>query len=425
MSLPRLLLGASAGTMGYATHLRVHGDLPATARRSRSGGPPPLAAELERAGLRGRGGGAFPLAAKLAAVGRAKGRPVVVVNATEGEPMSVKDRMLVQALPHLVLDGAHCLADMLGTGDVVVALDEAMREGHATIRHALRERPDAGRRAGQPRLVTVPAGYVTGHETSVVNFVNRGIARPMTQPPRISERGIGRRPTLMSNAETLAHVALIARHGAEWFRTLGPADEPGSALVTLSGGVNAPGVYEIEHGSRLDALVRAAGGVPEPIRAFLLGGYAGTWIEGAGAAALRLSRGALRPLGASLGAGVIVALPRSACPVAEVTRTAGWMADQNASQCGPCINGLASIADTLAEVCEGRAGRQAFSDILRWSKLVIGRGACAHPDGTAAFVTSALRVFAAEFDDHARHGPCDACGGRPVLITPRERSIVA
>jgi NADH:ubiquinone oxidoreductase subunit F (NADH-binding) len=425
VSLPRILLGAGVGTMDYATHLRVHGELPAGARRSRGGGSAPLLAELTQAGLRGRGGGAFPLAAKLEAVRRGKGRPVVIVNGTEGEPMSVKDRMLLEALPHLVLDGAYCLADMLGTGDIVIALDESMRNGDAAVRRAVRERPEAGRRAGQPRIVTVPAGYVTGHETAVVNFVNRGVARPVTQPPRISERGIGRRPTLMSNAETLAHVALLARHGAEWFRGLGLIDEPGSALVTLSGGVRAPGVYEIEYGSRLDALVRAGGGVREPVRAFLLGGYAGTWIDAAGAAPVRLSRSGLRPLGASLGAGIIVALPRSACPVAEVTRVAGWMADESASQCGPCVNGLASIADTLAEVCDGRAGRDAFSDILRWSELVIGRGACAHPDGASAFVTSALRVFTAEFDDHARHGPCDACAGRPVLITPRERSVVA
>ncbi|HEX3690032.1 MAG TPA: NADH-ubiquinone oxidoreductase-F iron-sulfur binding region domain-containing protein [Solirubrobacteraceae bacterium] len=424
MSLPRILLGAGADTMDHATHRRVHGDLAAGRRRSREGGRA-LLDELTRSGLRGRGGGAFPLAAKLASVQRAKGRAVVVANGTEGEPMSVKDRMLLEALPHLVLDGAYCLADVLGTEDIVIALDESMGDAHDTVRRALRERPEAGRRRGRLRIVSVPAGYVTGHETAIVNFVNRGIPRPLTQPPRISERGVGRRPTLMSNAETLAHVALIARHGADWFRRLGRSDEPGSALVTLSGGVSAPGVYEIELGSRLDALVRAGGGVAEPVRAFLVGGYAGTWIDAAGAAPLPLSRSGLRALGAALGAGIVVALPRSACPVAEVTRVAGWMADQGASQCGPCVNGLASIADTLADVSEGRPGRDAFADILRWSELVVGRGACAHPDGAAAFVTSALRVFSAEFDDHARHGRCDACARRPVLITPRERSLVA
>ncbi|MGZ4192996.1 MAG: NADH-ubiquinone oxidoreductase-F iron-sulfur binding region domain-containing protein [Solirubrobacteraceae bacterium] len=425
MSLPRLLLGVSADTMDHATHVRIHGELPGAGRPSNSGLPSPLVAELNRAGLRGRGGGGFPLAAKLDAVQRAKGTPVMVVNATEGEPMSVKDRMLLEAVPHLVLDGAYCLAEAVGTREIVIALDENLRDAENVIRRAVAERPEARRRTGQPRIVVVPAGYVTGHETAIVNFINKGIPRPVTQPPRISERGVGRRPTLMSNAETLAHVALIARHGAEWFRELGPGDEPGSALVTLSGGVSAPGVYEIEYGSHLASLVRAAGGVTEPARAFLFGGYAGTWIDAAQATTLRLSRGSLRPLGASLGAGIIVALPQSACPVAEVTRVAGWMADESASQCGPCVNGLASIADTLAEVCEGRGGRDAFSDLLRWSKLVIGRGACAHPDGVATFVTSAMRVFATEFDDHAVHGACDACARRPVLITPRVRSAVA
>ena len=424
MSLPRLLLGVDAHTMDYATHVATHGELGDMGPRGR-GLPSPLVSEVTRAGLRGRGGGGFPLATKIDAVQRAKGTPVVVVNATEGEPMSVKDRMLLEAVPHLVLDGAYALAETVGTRDLVVALDESLRDAQDVVRRAAAERPEARRRNGQPRIVVVPAGYVTGHETAIVNFINKGIPRPMTQPPRISERGVGRRPTLMSNAETLAHVALIARHGAEWFRELGPSEEPGSALVTLSGGVRAPGVYEIEYGSHLTSLVRAAGGVTEPARAFLFGGYSGTWIDAAAATTLRLSRDALRPFEASLGAGVIIALPQSACPVAEVTRVAGWMADESAAQCGPCINGLASIADALAGVCEGRGGRDAFSDILRWSGLVTGRGACAHPDGVSAFVTSALRVFATEFDDHAVHGACDACARRPVLVTPRERATVA
>jgi len=339
--------------------------------------------------------------------------------------MSVKDRMLLEALPHLVLDGAYCLADALGTRDLVIAVDESLRDAAEAMRLALRERPEAGCRAGQPRMVTVPPGYVTGQETAIVNFVNRGIPRPTTQPPRIAERGIARRPTLMSNAETLAQVALIARHGAEWFRELGPPDEPGSVLVTVSGAVSAAGVYEIEYDSHLATLVRAAGGLTEPARAFLLGGYAGTWVDATAATTLRLSRTSLREHRASLGAGVIVALPRSACPVAEVTRVGAWMSDESASQCGPCVNGLASIADALADVCEGRAGRDAFGDIRRWSELVTRRGACAHPDGVAAFVTSALRVFATEFDDHARHGVCEACDRRPVLITRRQRSAVA
>ena len=424
MSLPRLLLGVGAETMSYDRHVATHGQRPSGAGRSGTGLPSPLVAELTRAGLRGRGGAAFPLATKIDAVARAKGRPVVVVNGTEGEPMSVKDRMLLESLPHLVLDGAFCLAETLNTTDLVIAVDEGFHEALDAIQAALDERPDVGRRAVEPRVVTVPSGYVTGQESAIVNFINHGIPRPVTQPPRISERGISRRPTLMSNAETLAHVALIARHGANWYREIGPEDEPGSLLVTLSGGVRAPGVYEIEYGSHLGALIDAADGLSEPVRAFLLGGYAGSWVDGASATSLRLSRSSLRPLRAGLGSGIIVALPQSACAVAEVARVAGYMSDQSAAQCGPCINGLGSIADTLAELCNGRGGRNAFGDLRRWSELVIGRGACGHPDGAARFVTSALSVFASEFQDHARHGICDACQRRPILVTPKARAAV-
>jgi NADH:ubiquinone oxidoreductase subunit F (NADH-binding) len=421
MSLPRLLAGAGAEPMSFDTHRSVHGELPL---RSGSRQTSALLSELAHSGLRGRGGGGFPLATKLEAVVRRRGTPVLVINGTEGEPMSVKDRMLLEALPHLVIDGALCLAEALGTREVIIAIDESFRDAADSFQRALHERPGIGRRTAQPRIVTVPAGYVAGQETAVVNFVNNGLAKPTTQPPRITERGIARRPTLMSNAETLAHVALIARHGADWFRQLGPAEEPGSVLVTLSGGVRAPGVYEIEYGSHLTTLVRAAGGLSAPARAFLFGGYAGTWVDAKAATTLRLSTNSLRPVRASLGAGIIVALPQGACPVAEVTRVAGWMADENAAQCGPCVNGLASIADALGDICEGHGGRDTFGAIRRWSELVIGRGACAHPDGVARFVTSAFRVFATEFDDHARNGICEACDRRPVLITPRQRSGV-
>jgi NADH:ubiquinone oxidoreductase subunit F (NADH-binding) len=338
--------------------------------------------------------------------------------------MSVKDRMLLESLPHLVLDGAFCLAEALNSADVVIAIDEAFRNAGESMRLALRERPDVGRRMAQPRIVAIPSGYVTGQETAIVNFVNNGVPRPVTQPPRIGERGLARRPTLMSNAETLAHVALIARHGADWFREIGPEDEPGSFLVTLSGGVRAPGVYEIEYGSPLGSLIDAADGLAEPVRAFLFGGYAGGWVDGPAATTLQLSGGALRPMRATLGSGIVVALPQSACPVAEVTRVATYMSDQSAGQCGPCVNGLAAIADTLVELWEGRAGRDAFGDLRRWSELVIGRGACGHPDGAARFVTSALSVFADEFEDHARHGLCEACERRPVLITSKPRTAV-
>lgn len=409
---PRVLLGVSPASMPYERHLRVHGSLPPAGRGA------PLAGELDRALLRGRGGGAFPLVTKLEAVQRAGGAPVVVVNAAEGEPLSAKDRVLLQSLPHLVIDGAICTARALGAGELFFAVDETSYDALESLRTALEERPELRRARDRTHVVEVPTGYVAGQESAIVNLLNGGVAKPTAVPPRITERGVDRQPTLVSNVETFAHIALIARHGAGWYRQIGMADEPGSSLITLRGAIHHPGVYEIEHGSSLRSVLEDAGGLTERPRAFLVGGYAGSWIDAGATATVRLSREGLQPVGASLGAGVIVALPESACPVGETARVARWLAEQSAGQCGPCTHGVAAISGTLAELGEGAAGPGAYRDLERWAGLVAGRGACSHPDGVARLVTSALRVFAAEFDDHARHGICDACDRRAVLYTP-------
>src|SRR6185312_9936296 len=155
---------------------------------------------------------------------------------------------------------------------------------------------------------------------------------------------------------TLAHIALIARRGSGWFRELGLASQPGSALVTLSGaGLAYPGVYEIEVGSPLSALLDAAGGLQDAPRALLFGGYCGGWVDGSLLRGVALSDEHLAPYGAALGAGVIVLLSPETCPVAELTRLTRWLAAQSARQCGPCLFGLDAIATAVEQVMLGRA----------------------------------------------------------------------
>lgn len=419
MTLPRLLKGVTASPMPYERHLQVHGQ-PSTGLRGEE-----LLAHLNRSGLRGRGGGSFPIATKMQAVRRARGTAVLLVNGCEGEPMSAKDRLLLYSLPHLVIDGALAVARAIGADEILFAVDELHVRAGETVRWALAERPELRRARALPEVVWAPSGYVSGQESALVRWCNEGIAKPTALPPRVTERGIDGRPTMVANVETLAHVALITRHGGDWFARMGTAEDPGSALITLNGAVHRPGVYEIALGSSLGSLLESAGGAPEPARAVLVGGYAGAWIDGAQARHARLARLELGELGARLGAGIVVALPQSACPVAETTRVAGWLADQNAGQCGPCVNGLAAIAGELAAVCGGSAGTDALVRLRRWGELVSGRGACAHPDGAAAFVSSALRVFTPEFLDHMRNGPCDACDSPAVLTVPGRLSAIA
>jgi NADH:ubiquinone oxidoreductase subunit F (NADH-binding) len=417
--LPRLLRGLGAEPLSHPEHVSVHGDLPLGGRE--------LIAELDRAGLVGHGGGAFRTAAKFEAVRDSGGRPIVLVNGCEGEPTSEKDHLLLRRLPHLVLDGAVLAAHAIGAEEIAIAVEREERATARAISHALGERLESLEAGGiSAYVIGVPGGYVSGQETAVINAINGGPAKPTLTPPYPSARGISGRPTLVNNAETLAHVALVARHGAAWHRSIGTARHPGSRLVTIGGAVARPGVIEAANGTNLEAVVRAAGGLTEPVQAFLLGGYAGSW-AGPDSLAVPLEEAELRRRGGTLGAGLVYALPDSACPVAEVARVASWLAANSAGQCGPCTFGLNAIAGALEGLCDpGREDpAQAFQHVRRWCRQTAGRGACAMPDGAARFVSSALRVFAADFDDHARHGPCDACLELPELPVPAIETLSA
>jgi NADH:ubiquinone oxidoreductase subunit F (NADH-binding) len=376
-------------------HLRLYGPL-------ESGGE--LTSVLDSSGLRGRGGGAFPVGQKLAAVAAQRARPVVVVNATEGEPASSKDRALLRLVPHLVLDGAVAVATAIGARQVIVGLARGRRSERDVLVAALKERRD-------PVEWTVSAvadGFVAGEETALLNALSGKAPKPSPKPPYPFERGLRDAPTLVQNVETLAHVALIARFGARWFRSVGIGAEPGTALVTLSGAVARPGVYEIELGTRVSELIEQAGGATENLSAFLVGGYFGGW-----------TRDATHPLtvAGGLGAGVVVAFPAGACGVSESARVVRYLASESAGQCGPCVHGLAALASGLEEIAGGKTSDRRIQ-LARWAQQVTARGACRHPDGAARFVNSTLAVFEEELSLHLRTGRCSGHARDVLPIGP-------
>jgi len=410
VSEPRLLAGLTgAGPGSLASHIATYGEVFPLSASDRARFP----SELTASGLRGRGGAGFPAGIKAAAVA---GRPrsVIIVNGSESEPMSVKDRVLLTRTPHLVIDGALLAAEALGAREVVLV---AAPEVLAVLREALDERGPSARHAVEIRLAPGGAGYVAGEETALIAHLEGRAALPRVKLRLPVESGLRGRPTLVQNAETMAHVALIARYGATWFRERGTSAHPGTTLVTLSGAVAAPGVYEVPLGVALPELPAIAGGAVEPIRALLVGGYFGAWVDADGAGST-LDDTSLGTIGAAIGAGVIVVLGESACPVAETARLAAWMSAESAGQCGPCVHGLASLADVLERIATGRTHPGDTELLTRWTAMVRGRGACRHPDGVARMIATATRVFSAELADHALRGPCRACDAPATLRTP-------
>ncbi|MEV7005043.1 NADH-ubiquinone oxidoreductase-F iron-sulfur binding region domain-containing protein [Streptosporangium sp. NPDC051022] len=322
---------------------------------------PALIEELARSGLRGRGGAAFPAARKWLAVAAGSGPRVVVANGAEGEPASWKDRWLMRRRPGLVLDGLLLAAEALGADRAIVYVGR--REDGAAFRTAGVE------------VVLVEDRYVAGEETAVVRGIDEGLPLPRAKPPRPFEAGVGGRPTLVQNVETLAHAAWIARHGADAFREAGTGTSPGTALVT----VNRDGrtlLSEVALGTRTAEVVGTA-------RAVLCGGYFGG-IQPPSILDVPLDYDAYAAAGSGLGCAAFTVTDD---PLALGRAVAAYFAAESSRQCGVCLNGTRAMAETLA------ADPVDVEKLSRWATTLPGRGACSLLDGACLLIRSLLKGF--------------------------------
>ncbi|MET9340206.1 NADH-ubiquinone oxidoreductase-F iron-sulfur binding region domain-containing protein [Nonomuraea sp. NPDC003804] len=404
--VPRVLRLAPARLTAGLDHCRRL-DLPA--HRALHGEPArrdldALIAMAEGVDLRGRGGAAFPFARKLRAV--APGERVVLVNAVEGEPASAKDAMLLVRAPHLVLDGALLAAEALGAREVVVAAVEG-DVAHASMIAAMEERRAATvsgaaeRYGGRMRVAGLPERFISGEGGALVRGVNGLDAVPAGRRRRATEEGVGGLPTLLSNAETFAQLAVLSELGPIGYAEVGTPREPGTVLLTVGG----EAVVEVMTGVPLATVLEECG--LDPGEGVLVGGYHGAWLSTRAAQAAVVSREGMRLAGGVLGAGIVVPLPATTCPLGEVARVAAYLSAQSSGQCGPCRLGLPEVARALCALAEGAGSAD---EVRRAVRTVERRGACFHPDGTARFVLSALEAFAADVERHEERGSC----GRPV-----------
>ena len=403
-----------------AGHVETLGPVPLPGARDRDWREA-FVSGLEASGLSGRGGAGFPAAIKLA-VTHAGGRGgTVVVNAMEGEPASDKDKLLLIRSPHLVLDGAQLLAAAGEARRIVVCVPEESEHAAAAVSAAIAERAGTSHSPISEVLVRPPDRYVAGEESALAEWLASGRSLPTFRPDKGTPLRIGRRPALVHNAETLAHVAMLARTGPAAFRAHGVVEDPGTCLVTISGSVEHPGVVEIDRGTPLLDVASRATPLGRP-QALLVGGYGGAWVGPAHFTTPYASL-SLRAVGATAGVGIVVVLGPETCGLTETARVVHYLAGQSAGQCGPCVYGLPAIADDLARLARGQVDPSLQARLDRRVRQVDGRGACRHPDGAASLVRSALAVFADDLRDHLRGTPCAHWDRTTVLRFPAPRPL--
>lgn len=393
MSLqPVARLFAAGPHAGYRQHLETYGPMNVDGHSSA------LLGELERSGLTGRGGAGFAVWRKMQATDTARtsritaNRPIVIANGAEGEPLSLKDKSLLENAPHLVIDG------LLASASAVRASKSYIYATAETLERLgpfIGERPDTE----HIHLAEAPETFISGEASAVVNSIGTGNPIPQDRVTRLSDAGLKRRPTLVHNVETLAHVALVARYGAGWFRSAGTHRDPGTRLVTVTGRMLTERVMEVPGDSVLSDILRAVGIDLMRVRAVLVGGFHGTWVP-RDALDAPMSTEGLAPIGASPGAGILSVIDHGECGLRTTANIADYLADQSARQCGPCMFGLPELAGMLAELAAGSRRKELPGRLRALAAATSGRGSCHHPDGTTRMIASALSVFRDDVQAH-------------------------
>jgi NADH:ubiquinone oxidoreductase subunit F (NADH-binding)/ferredoxin len=367
-----------------------------------------LIAACQQIDLRGQGGAAFPFARKLTSViencERKDLPPIVVVNCTEGEPGSFKDKMLMIRTPYLILSGAALVAEAIGAEEIIVGVT-ANELANRSIEAAIGAEPGLRKIC---RIFEQPERFISGESGSLVRGINGKRPIPPGRKVLAAERGVDDLPTLLSNCSTFAQISVLALLGPERFAAVGTPEEPGTVLLSVSGSAKRAAVVEVPTGVPLGAVLDiceapAGDGV-------LVGGYHGMWLDAETAYNASVSRDGLASLNGTLGSGIVLPLGEGTCPLGEVSRIASYLAGESAGQCGPCKLGLPTVARALAQLVDGSGGAEALEVARRAAATANRRGACSHPDGTVRFVLSALEVFTEDLAAHVFHTTC----GRPV-----------
>jgi NADH:ubiquinone oxidoreductase subunit F (NADH-binding)/ferredoxin len=395
---PRITAGFDEyGRLDLLAHQEVHGGFAALSSGELIG----LADRIE---LRGRGGAGFPFARKVRAVVDSCRRqdlpPVIVVNATEGEPPSWKDKVILTRGPHLILDGAALAAAALEAEEIVIGVaDDGV--GQNSLAAALAER----KMPCPTRIVVVPHRFISGEGGALVRGINGEAHIPPGRKVRSSDNGVMGLPTLLSNAETYSQLAIAARLGPWEYNAVGIPEEPGTVMLTVGGAASAPAVVEAPTGTPLMEVLEMCGADMGP--GLLVGGYHGKWVTAEQAKTIMISRKGFAKVGGTLGAGMLIPIGSKTCPVGEVAQVVQYLAGESAGQCGPCRIGLPDLARAVTLVS---LGGNAVEQVRQAAGMVKGRGACSHPDGSSRFALSALEVF---HEDVRAHANGDGCG-KPV-----------
>ncbi len=390
-------------------------------RRALGMEPRAIVEEVKTSGLRGRGGAGFPTGTKWSFMPPPDGGPrYVVVNADESEPGTSKDRYIMENCPHMLLEGIMIAGWAIQATEAWIYIRGEYDRPYRMLQEAIAELREAGLLGRRARplgrrfpfdihLYRGHGAYICGEETALLESLEGKRAQPRSRPPFPAVKGAWGRPTLLNNVETLSTLPWILRHGGEEYAKFGTEKNHGTRLVSVSGHVARPGVYEIECGVSFTHILNDLAGGPLPghqFKAFWPGGSSSPVLP-ASMMDVRSDIESLAAAGSMAGSGGVMVADDRTCLVETTWRLLKFYAHESCGKCTPCRVGGDWAVRTVEKILAGRGSRVDLHILDRiQAGLQDGRCLCGLGDSAGWVVMSAMRHFPEEFEEHALRGEC-------------------
>ena len=394
--------------------------------------PMQIIAEIKKSFLRGRGGAGFPTGIKWEGVRKnqtgAHGAPpqrYLVCNFSEGEPGTYKDRYLIQKNPYALIEGMVIASYTVGTVNAIICIKEIYQREIAILKRAIEECRLAGYVGenvlgkGQNFPIEIalgPDSYLLGEDRAQLEVIEGKPPWPRAKGIIPVFVGLYGQPTVVNNAETLSTVPYILRKGADWFKSIGTADSPGTMIFTLTGDVNRPGMYELPLGTPLSTLINVYGGGP------LLGRHIQVVFSGPTNAVIPadkldtpLDYGSMRKIPSGLGSGGYTVLDNTACVIKMGMLFSRFLALESCGQCTSCKTGTGRITRNLELLEAGDATEENVLAILDDCEHIKGSGHCYLCTEEGIEIGSIFYNFPEDVVEHLEYG----CLKERRLVMPK------
>lgn len=406
---------------------RQHGGYEGLERAILRLSPEAVIGEIDSAGLRGRGGSGYQTAAKWRATREAAAdRKIVVANVMGADPSSLGDRALAEGNPHLVIEGALIAAYAVGASEAIIAVRRDWTDAIERLRRAVEEAA-AAHLAGYLVLGTDTSiqlsvwegsgAYVAGEETALLSALSGDRGMPAIRPPFPATQGLWQVPTVVQNAETLAHVAWIVSHSTEAFSSVGSEGNCGTKLVTVMGRVGEPGVLEVPLGTSLLDIIETAGGGVGTTKAVFVGGPGGGAIE-AGMLNMPYDYESLEAAGAIVGSGSVLVTDTTTCMVDSARFFADFSAREACGKAVPCRIGTRRLVEALDRILAATPRPNDFTLLRELSRKVADTALCKLERLAPRPIITTLDRFGDEYRAHAERGVCLAGACRTAELPP-------